>query len=264
MAKNNSILKFKGTLGKLCFYTLNGKEIVRTASGPSASRIKHDPAFANVKKNNHEFAGATYISKAIRQGWSVTGKQFQDTYMASRLTGQCRRIIAKGVGKLGQREGNLQVNGQSLVGFQLHQEKPFTHSYSGEFQVSHTPNREQITLSNYKLSSKQLKNRPNSATHIQFTGLLGTVSTYQWSEPLEQYQPQNTAQNGIATVQTTNWLSMQQLPNTVEILLNTPNQIIPAQDTAILINLGITYGVQENNAIQPLKTAQAMQIVAVL
>lgn len=264
MAKNKSIIKLEGTIDKLCFYTLNGKEIVRKASGPSASRIQNDPAFANVKKNNHEFAGATYISKAIRKGWGSTARQFMDSYMASRLTGKCRTLIAAGSGVLGQREGNLLENGSVLLGFPLHKEKSLNTYYGGDIHIETNTDRTEIKVYNYKFSSKEVYNKPPNATHIQFTVVCSLVSNYSWHETAEKYLPKSDSQNGLGTSMQTQPLALDTLPNQWELGLNTPNNMQHSPDTAIIICVGITYLQKTNTNLEILKTNQAMEICAVL
>ena len=48
---------------------------------------------------------ASILSKAIRQGLPEFALQLKDTYMASRMSGVCRKIIQKRSGPQGEREG---------------------------------------------------------------------------------------------------------------------------------------------------------------
>ncbi|MGZ0015660.1 hypothetical protein [Yeosuana sp. AK3] len=42
MAKQKGIIKIKGTLNGLCYYKLNGVDMVRKATEPSKERIQND------------------------------------------------------------------------------------------------------------------------------------------------------------------------------------------------------------------------------
>ncbi|RMA64317.1 hypothetical protein [Ulvibacter antarcticus] len=264
MAENKSFLKFKGTVGDLCFYKLNGKDIVRKATGPSASRIKYDPAFANVKKNNHEFAGATYISKSIRRAWGAWGKQFQETYVASYLTGECRHLIAAGKGTLGQREGNLRINGNILIGFPLNRAQPASKYVTPNWQITHSPDRGQITISNTNSSIKLPKAKAATATHIEITAAIAWVANHHWTEATLKYQPTNPVQNSMGATQTTGFIAITQWRDPMVLQLDIPQSQIPTADVALVIGLSVQFGREENNAITALKTGQSAQIIAVI
>ena len=64
MAKNNSYLKFEGTLGGLTYYEKDGKSIVKVKSSVSKSRIEKDPNYKRTRENMQEFGGAAKASKA--------------------------------------------------------------------------------------------------------------------------------------------------------------------------------------------------------
>ena len=73
MAKLTGNLGFTDTLGNISAYKSRNSEgtIVRTKGGPSGKKVKHDPAFENTRRNNHEFGGASSAAKALRDGLSI-------------------------------------------------------------------------------------------------------------------------------------------------------------------------------------------------
>ena len=264
MPKQKGLLKLKGTLQGQCYYQLNGKYVVRKAVGPSRERINTDPAFVNVKSNNQEFAAASKLSKAIRDGLSNNAKQFKDSYMAGRLTGCCRKIIQKGSGELGQREANLHNNPKALLGFQLNKAVPFNQIYTVKPKITNNNARNHIIISIPKSTLNNHKQRPKAATHFQLTAALSMVSNLQWQANLKAYQPTNTALNALGyTTQTQPLLCKIEYSN-LELSLQIPNTEHIPENLAITVWLGITYLHIQNHNKTPYKSAQAMECIAVL
>lgn len=262
MAINKSIIKFKGTLNGLCYYTLNGKDIIRKASGPSKERINSDPAFINVKRNNQEFGGASTISKAIRQSIAQSSNQFKDTFIASRLTGICRKIISMGNGILGQREANITINSKPLIKFQLNQSNPFSQLFTEEISVTTTPNRNQVNIQFSQITKSSFKNTPLGATHYTLTAINTIISNYYFNIDGNKYLPNNPLNNTKNTITTTIKHKINQsLPNlkiTIQSPINNPNQ-----DEALIIWLGIQYYQKTNQEYNLLNQSKSMQCIAV-
>lgn len=181
MAKQKGIIKIKGTLNGLCYYKLNGVDIVRRATGPSKERIQNDPAFVKVKGNNQEFTAAVYLAKSMIMGLGPLAKAFKDSYMQSRLTGVCRKIIQKGAGIQGQRDANLLNNAESLIGFQLHKEKPLNKRITATPQITTNAERNLVTITIQKEVYKKLMNFTRKDKVFKLTAVLCWVSPHQWN-----------------------------------------------------------------------------------
>lgn len=69
MARVKYLDQITGSLKNLSFYTRKGSDTiyVRTKGGPTKQRIKSDPAFEPLRRNNREFGGCSSMSKQIRQ-----------------------------------------------------------------------------------------------------------------------------------------------------------------------------------------------------
>lgn len=67
MATYESLIKLKGSVGDLVFYTLNGKNVVRKKSGFNKTAFKKNPAYEKVRQNSSEFGHCSKIGKTIRQ-----------------------------------------------------------------------------------------------------------------------------------------------------------------------------------------------------
>ncbi|MGZ0015662.1 hypothetical protein [Yeosuana sp. AK3] len=197
MAKQKGIIKIKGTLNGLCYYKLNGVDIVRKATGPSKERIQNDPAFVKVKGNAQEFAAAVYLAKSMIMGLGPLAKAFKDSYMQSRLTGVCRKIIQKGAGIQGQRDANLLNDPKNLIGFQLHKEKPLNQILTSTPQVTSNSERNLVTITIQKEAYQKMKNLTKKGRQLKLRAAVCWVSPYQWNNTLERYQPLHPDQNGL-------------------------------------------------------------------
>ncbi|WP_111307135.1 hypothetical protein [Confluentibacter sediminis] len=203
MPKQKGLIKIKGTLNGVSYYQLNGIDVARRAVGPSKERIQTDPAFVKVKHNNQEFGGASSLSKAIRQSLGDTATTFKDSYMASRLTGVCHKIIQKGSGTHGQREAHIHNNPEALIGFQLNKNQAFNQLYTAKPSMTGHHNQNNITITLPKISEEHLKKIPKKATHVQFTAVLSMLSNLQWQSKHQSYQPVQPEYHGISTSQQT-------------------------------------------------------------
>jgi hypothetical protein len=68
MAKQKGIIKIKGTIGNLSFFTTKHGDVVRTKWGPDKERRKNDSAFAQAERNSTEFGGCSASGKVFRVG----------------------------------------------------------------------------------------------------------------------------------------------------------------------------------------------------
>ncbi|WP_419870916.1 hypothetical protein [Chryseobacterium sp. CT-SW4] len=66
MATYESLIKLKGSVGDLVFYTLNGKNVVRKKSGFNKAAYKKNPAYEKVRQNSSEFGHCSKVGKIIR------------------------------------------------------------------------------------------------------------------------------------------------------------------------------------------------------
>lgn len=87
MAKQESFITLKGTLGGLTFYksSLDGY-LVKTPGGVSKERIMSDAAFIRTRENGQEFGIAASAGKLLRQSVHDILKNSKDKRVTSRLT----------------------------------------------------------------------------------------------------------------------------------------------------------------------------------
>ncbi|MBP2617538.1 hypothetical protein [Chryseobacterium jejuense] len=85
MATYESLIKIKGSVGDLVFYTLNGKNVVRKKSGFNKKAFKKDPSYEKVRQNSSEFGHCSKTGKIIRNSLDIYLKETGDTLLYQRF-----------------------------------------------------------------------------------------------------------------------------------------------------------------------------------
>ncbi|HLV14823.1 MAG TPA: hypothetical protein VKY41_06565 [Xanthomarina sp.] len=264
MPKQKGIIKIHGTLNGITYYPLNGKYLSRVASGPSKKRILTDPAYAHIKANNQEFGMASKWSKAIRTGILKTAKDFQDTTMASRLTGVCYKIIKEGSGTHGKRDAILTNYPQALIGFQLHNQRKLEQIYTPIPGVTSHKNRRFITITIPKSSEIHLLKKPKTATHFQLTAALSMVSNYKCRPDHKAYKPVAAKQNALGISQNTEPLLCKIEHTNLQIQLKTPVKRQVSTHVSLVVWFGFQYLKQEGSNWYSYKNTRIMQCINLL
>lgn len=81
MATYESLIKIKGSVGDLVFYTLNGKNVVRKKSGFNKKAFKKNPSYEKVRQNSSEFGHCSKMGKIIRNSLDIYLKESGDTLL---------------------------------------------------------------------------------------------------------------------------------------------------------------------------------------
>jgi len=93
MAKQNGIIKVKGTIGDMTFYKSQDGYIVKEKSSVPAKRIANDPAFQRTRENGREFGRAGKAGKTLRDAIRNQLQNAKDNRLVSRLTKQMLQVI---------------------------------------------------------------------------------------------------------------------------------------------------------------------------
>lgn len=119
MAKQNGIIKLKGTIGDIAFYKSKDGHMAREKGGVEGSRIKSDAAFQRTRENMNEFTRAGKAGKLIRLAFRVFLSIIGDGRLTSRLVKALFEVIkADSTSLRGQRnvlDGELEL----LEGFEF-------------------------------------------------------------------------------------------------------------------------------------------------
>ncbi|MDN3693329.1 hypothetical protein QWZ06_14055 [Chryseobacterium tructae] len=81
MATYESLIKIKGAVGDLVFYTLNGKNVVRKKSGFNKTAFKKNPSYEKVRQNSSEFGHCSKMGKIIRNSLDLYLKEAGDALL---------------------------------------------------------------------------------------------------------------------------------------------------------------------------------------
>jgi len=119
MARQDGIIKLKGTIADICFYKSQDGYIARQKGGVAGSRIASDPAFARTRENGAEFGRAGKAGKLLRTAIRPMLQNASDSKMVSRLTSEMVKVLhADTINQRGQRnvmDGKLEL----LEGFEF-------------------------------------------------------------------------------------------------------------------------------------------------
>ena len=93
MAKQNGIIKLKGTIGDITFYKTKDGHLAREKGGVDANRIANDPAFQRTRENGSEFGRAGKAGKMLRVALRQVLINSADGRMVSRVTQAMTKVI---------------------------------------------------------------------------------------------------------------------------------------------------------------------------
>ncbi len=265
MARLTSDILFTGSLGNISAYKMRGVDrvILRTKGGPSSARIKKDPAFDVVRRNNAEFSGRAAASRWImKMLWPQ--KALADYNIAGPLNALVKPIQELDTqSTFGQRNIILSKNKLLLQGFSLNRKNPFDSmvragvSYS---LVQDTWNA-QVNLPELLpgINFFPHPNMPFFSVQI----VLGMVPDLFYRDG--KYLPSSSSyhENNVAVV-TTDWHATQghQKKESLQVKLPEP----PADEaSSLLLSIGIRYGAMQNNgAIEQIKYAGCAKVLGVV
>lgn len=137
MAKQDSILKIKGSLDGLTFYKSKDGYLVRKKGGVSRERIMTDMNFERTRENIAEFGLTAQSARLLRSSIGVLLHKAKDHRMSSRLFGVLSKVSkfdnVSARGHRSVREGLLTPHGKALL-------KSFDFNRNAKFQsVFHAP-----------------------------------------------------------------------------------------------------------------------------
>ncbi len=265
MAKNNSYLKFEGTLGGLTYYEKDGKSLVKVKSSVSKSRIEKDPNYKRTRENMQEFGGAAKASKALRDSLITVVKSMGDTYLSARLTGIMRKMLNTGTGIRGKREINILANKDLLEGFELNKKDALSTQFYAPYKLpSLNANRDIATWTIPDFNTDAFITAPEGATHFKLILAAGLVSDYEFVQALNSYEPVDESENAIGNTSESAAIPIvgdvgSDITLTVDLEIGTP----VVATTATLTAIGIMFFQDINGQFYQLASSNAMKIATV-
>ena len=265
MAINKSFVKLEGTLNDLTFYSKDGKNLVKTKSAVSKSRIMTDSAYRRTRENMREFGGAARVGKAFRTAFSGVVKTMGDTYMGARVNGLMKRINRYGVGVRGERDFEVVTYGEMLRSFEFNKVTPLNSQF---FAPSGLPiinaTRDGVTWTIPDFNTDSFIITPEGASHFRLVLAAGYVSDYAYSGVLESYEPVTEDVNGLGSVSYSPDIPITGMvgsDTTITIDLSSLGSI-PAT-SALFVGIGIIFYQEINGDLYELAQGNAMKVVTV-
>ena len=93
MAKQDSIITLRGTIGKITFLKRKGVHLAQTKGGIDAGSIATDPAFIRTRENGAEFGRAAKAGKLMRTCLRALLVNVGDSSKANRLSSAFNKVI---------------------------------------------------------------------------------------------------------------------------------------------------------------------------
>jgi hypothetical protein len=135
MAKQEGIVKLKGTLGGITFYKSKDGSFAREKGGVDAKRIASDPAFARTRENGAEFGRAGKAGKLVRRAMRLLMQHAADPKVTSRMTQEMMKVVKADLtsdrGLRNVLDGELEL----LTGFEFNANSSLASTLFAEYQA---------------------------------------------------------------------------------------------------------------------------------
>lgn len=201
MSRQVGVIRLRGTMGGLSFYSSDGQDLARVANGPSKDQISNDPSFKRTRENNTEFGGSAKAAKAFRVSLSAVMQTMAGSRLVSRLTKLFKQINLKANGKRGERDIALSANKSMLVNLNLNRKLNFSTVFSAPFTTSVNVDRNEATVDVPAFSPENFINAPTGATHFRLIQAVGVVSDYTFDKGVGGYEPVDGVLNTIGATE---------------------------------------------------------------
>jgi len=266
MARLKGIIKLKGTIDELNFYTRKGSKeiIVRRKTGPTPEQVKKDKAFERTRENAKEFGGASRAGKALRHSLFPYSNQIGNSSITGMLTKLFQRMAQMGEGLRGKRSINPKLNKDLLIGFDFNKDQSLGSIFKSAVHVHVDETRSNINLNIPALiPSKDIK-APSGATHAALIHLVTLQPAFEFNTHLDEYQRmdgQNQSEQLSTLSEKIVLRSSKKISISLSIVLPETTMIHP--DSAVLSVLAIRFYQKVGDNMYLLEEGKAMRIVAV-
>lgn len=264
MAKQNGLIKIKGSVGGLTFYSRNGQDLLRQTSGPDKKKIQNDPSFIRTRENNQEFAGAAAAAKVIRLGLVQEFREMSDPLTYSRIFKLCKEIINKGEGKRGQRPFEPVLHAVNFVNFGFSASVNFDRIFLAPFSSSVNAARTEVRLSIPAFNASNMVNAPSGATHFRIIQAINVISSYRFDPDRKRYLPADLAANGKNDYDASPFYPVAgDTGADIEIVVSLDPSVTVADTSTLLSCIGIEFYQQTGTEYYLLASNNAMKVQSV-
>jgi hypothetical protein len=258
---------FHGDMNNLRVYKISGvdKTIIARKGGPSSEEVKNGANYADLRKNQQEFAAASNLAKTLRHSLPKKMAKICEPYVSGKLTAEFRNLAKLSDGTKGKRPILLSENGQSLEGFDFNSNAPFKKIFPTNVMVMSGSNYGQLILHIPAFIPKEDLNAPDQATHYQLFSHLLLLSDFTYKQDAKEYNPcapevharKNTMENPIHPI--INYPE----ESTTQQLSVYDGEALP-KDTRLLLILGVKFYKYDKLKYLDLPSNSSMQIIKVV
>lgn len=168
MGRQDGVIKINGQVGGISFYkSKDNGYLARQKGGISASRLKHDPAFARTRENGVEFGRAGKASKALRTAFRNLLVTASDSKLVSRLTRDMFRVVQSDAVNIRGERTAAQGNTGLLSGFEFNQHAKLAGTFLASFEASADRVAGTVRVAIPEFVSAHMVVAPPGATHFK-------------------------------------------------------------------------------------------------
>lgn len=167
MAKQESIIEIKGTIGKLSFYKTEDGYMIRKKTSLSKERLAKDPAYARTRETMDMFKRAGDAGKLVRDALRPIAQNASDSKVVGRLSKQMTRVIKADVTNPRGKKNVLDGETELLTGFEFNARGKLTSTFfvPKEATIDRASGTVQVKLESFV--PKKMIAYPAEATHFQ-------------------------------------------------------------------------------------------------
>ncbi|MBC5837572.1 hypothetical protein [Flavobacterium muglaense] len=236
MARQNGIIKLKGTIGDITFYKTKDGHLAREKGSLDANRIKNDPAFQRTRENGSEFGRAGKAGKTLRTALRTLLLNSSDGRVVSRLTQSMVKVIQADTTSERGLRNVIDGEAELLTGFEFNIRGKLGTSLFAPYTANIDRASGALTVSIDSFVPANMIAAPGGTTHFKITSAGAEVDfeaeTFVSSTSETFILPWDF--NGTA-------------------LINQTNNVTPASTKPLFLALGIEFFQEVNGSMYPLK-----------
>jgi len=168
MATQMGMFPFRGKMGNVVFYKLNGQWVARTKGGATAEQIATQPRFQRTHENSLDFGRAMRASQAMRATFQPMSHTNPDKLLGRRLlTTMISVIKADTKSKRGFRnvlDGKLDL----FEGFEFNEKGKLSNTITAPYKPAIDRETGEMTISIPSFIPQKMVFAPAAATHFKF------------------------------------------------------------------------------------------------
>ena len=264
MANLRGNIVFTGSVGGLSAYTRKGSDkiILRTKGGASKDKIKRSAAFANTRKLNAEFGGASSAARNIKL--ALIGLTHLDhSHFQSRLTAVCSSIQKLDTtNELGRRAVLISGYRQLLEGFNLQMGTGFDSIIKHPLQCSIDRDGLSATVLVPQLFPQISVYVPGRFSLFRLIAVLGVVPDMHYEEGSKKYVPINKKVLVRRADLYTEWMGAEDICPQQMLRLQVEGITRISDHDSLQLSVGVEFGVAVRaDVIEPVNYAGAAKIM---